>query len=63
MHVKPVAGKQVPDPDKGGYLPPEGRKVVATSYWLRRITDGDVVEVKTKAPTTKPTAKSKGADK
>lgn len=44
MHVKPVSGRQVPDPDKGGFLPPEGREVEATAYWLRRLTDGDVTE-------------------
>lgn len=54
MYVKPVSGRDIPDPDKGGYLPPEGRAVEPTSYWLRRITDGDVIEVK---------PKSKGADK
>lgn len=44
MHVKPISGRQVPDPEKGGYLPPEGRTVEPTAYWLRRITDGDVAE-------------------
>lgn len=56
MHVKPVSGRQVPDPDKGGFLPPEGREVEATAYWLRRLTDGDVTEVE-----VKPT-KRKGAE-
>lgn len=57
MLVKPVSGRQVPDPEKGGYLPPEGRAVEATAYWLRRIADGDVTEAEPK------TAKTKGADK
>lgn len=51
MHVKPKAGGQVPDPDKGGFLPPDGRHVELTSYWLRRLRDGDVEEVPAK---TKP---------
>jgi hypothetical protein len=59
MLVKPVSGRQVPDPEKGGFLPPEGRAVEATTYWLRRLADGDVVEVD---PEAKP-AKTKGADK
>ncbi|CAG0966883.1 hypothetical protein MTYP_01042 [Methylophilaceae bacterium] len=57
MRIKPASGRQVPDPDKGGYLPPEGRNVEPNLYWLRRIADGDVVKVSTK------TAKIKGADK
>ncbi len=58
MQVKPASGRQVPDPEKGGFLPPEGRAVTATIYWLRRLADGDVVEV-----VSKQTAKTKGADK
>jgi hypothetical protein len=46
MNIKPAAGRQVPDPDRGGYLPPEGREVEMHQYWHRRINDGDVVEVK-----------------
>lgn len=60
MQVKPVSGRQVPDPEKGGFLPPEGRAVEATAYWLRRLVDGDIVEVVEAA--LKP-AKTKGADK
>ena len=46
MFVKPIADRQVPDPDKGGLLPPEGREVEANVYWLRRVQDGDVEEAK-----------------
>lgn len=46
MHVKPVSGRDVPDPEKGGYLPAEGREVEPSLFWLRRLRDGDVVEVK-----------------
>lgn len=60
MQVKPNSGRQVPDPDKGGFLPPEGRAVEATAYWLRRLVDGDIVEVV--EASLKP-AKTKGADK
>jgi hypothetical protein len=59
MLVKPVSGRQVPDPEKGGFLPPEGRAVEATTYWLRRLAEGDVAEVEAEL---KP-AKTKGADK
>lgn len=56
MNVKPVSGRQVPDPEKGGFLPPEGREVEATAYWLRRLADGDVTEVEVKL------TKRKGAE-
>lgn len=46
MQVKPASGRQVPDPEKGGFLPQEGREVEASAYWLRRLRDGDVIEVK-----------------
>ena len=43
MFVKPThAG--VPDPQHGGYLPPEGRHVEPGPYWWRRVADGDVTE-------------------
>ena len=57
MFVKPNAGRQVPDPEKGGFLPSDGRQVEANVYWLRRIEDGDVVEFEPKP------VKLKGADK
>ena len=41
--LKPVEGRQVPDPEKGGLLPPEGRRVELTQYWMRREADGDVI--------------------
>lgn len=56
MFVKPLSGRNIPDPDKGGFLPPEGRAVEASAYWLRRVSEGDVFEAK-------PTQKTKGADK
>lgn len=38
------AGLIVLDPDHGGTpLPAEGRELVLSSYWVRRIQDGDVV--------------------
>ncbi len=44
MHVKPKSGLKVPDPEKGGFLPQEGREVEASAYWLRRLNEGDVIE-------------------
>jgi hypothetical protein len=31
------------DPDLGDFLPAEGRNVPETTYWHRRVRDGDVV--------------------
>jgi len=40
------AGLIVPDPDHGGLpLPSTGRELVLSSYWRRRLADGDVVVV------------------
>jgi len=36
-------GLRVLDPDHGDLpLPPEGREVGLSSYWIRRLQDGDV---------------------
>lgn len=42
MFVKPNPDRQVPDPVKQDYLPPEGREVENSQYWQRRVQDGDV---------------------
>lgn len=46
--VKPAPGVRVLDPDTipPSPLPPEGKKVVQDSYWLRRIISGEVLLVK-----------------
>lgn len=46
MFVIPKEKRSVPDPLRGDLLPETGRNVPSSSYWLRRIADGDV-EVKT----------------
>lgn len=46
MYVKPQPGRSVPDPERGGLLPAEGREVDDTStYWHRRVEDNDVILV------------------
>lgn len=50
MFIKPVPGRVVPDPDKGGLLPAEGRDVPESQYWLRRLADGDVAKAKQDGP-------------
>lgn len=58
IYLKPVAGRDSPDPAKGGALLPEkGDSVPMNAYWQRRINDGDVVKAEPeKAP--KSTAKA-----
>ena len=45
MFLKPAAGLNVPDPERGGLLAAEGRKVDPTTYWHKRVQDGDVTVV------------------
>ncbi|APW38966.1 hypothetical protein RD110_18605 [Rhodoferax koreense] len=45
MFLKPAPNITVPDPDRGGTLPPEGREVTPSTYWHRRIESGDVEEL------------------
>lgn len=46
MFLKPVNGALITDPVKGDFLPESGREVDKNQYWLRRINDGDVTELK-----------------
>ncbi len=45
LHVMPAAGLVVRDPVNRKPLPPEGDRVPATTYWHRRIAEGDVTVV------------------
>lgn len=47
--VKPAPGLVIPDPDRNDVLPPEGREVPASDFWLRRLRDGDVVSAEAPA--------------
>jgi len=44
-HLKPKDRQKVNDPEAHAHLPAEGRRVAVNSYWLRRLKDGDVIEV------------------
>lgn len=44
--VKPAPGLKVRNPETGLHLPDEGDQVPLTTYWRRRLKDGDVVDAK-----------------
>jgi hypothetical protein len=44
MFVVPKPGLTVRDPITRQPLPAEGAEVPRDSYWIRRVTDGDVTE-------------------
>jgi hypothetical protein len=49
MFIKPKPGVLVRDPISKQLLPPEGRNVEQSGFWLRRIREGGV-EVVTPVP-------------
>lgn len=56
--LKPANGIHLRKED-GAILAEAGETVIASSYWMRRLDDGDVVEVNNDAPLQTPT-KTKG---
>lgn len=62
MFVKPAAGRTVRDPVKGTFLPSEGAEVAESTFWNRRLRDGDVLTVDTSVPAAKSTAAAKNTD-
>lgn len=64
LHIKPnpdkkVDGKplKVRDPISNEFIPKSGKRVPRSAYWVRRLRDGDVVEVNEKAAQTAAPAK------
>lgn len=58
LYVKPRDGYVVRQPERDmAPLPAEGGKVQRSPYWLRRLRDGDVVEIPAPAK-SKPSAKA-----
>lgn len=49
LNVRPARGVTVRDPASGRALSPDGEKVPATTYWRRRLRDGDVELVEERA--------------
>ena len=55
IHVKPVNGATIPNPDNGFKdLAEGGEQVLRTQYWLSRIKDGGVEEISKPAPVAVP---------
>ncbi|WP_303845274.1 DUF2635 domain-containing protein [Aeromonas sobria] len=51
LYLKPAPGLVIKKPD-GSKLAADGEKVPRTSFWLKRLADGDVVNVKPAAKAT-----------
>jgi len=45
LKVRPAKGIKVRDPHSKLHLAEQGAEVPRTSYWLRRLASGDVIEV------------------
>lgn len=52
VFLKPKEGLKIPRPDNGRVLKAEGEIVEHSTFWRRRISDGDVIEVQGKVPET-----------
>lgn len=60
MLIKPAPGIKVRDPASRLIVPEAGIEVAEhDTYWIRRLADGDVVEVKPAAPSKAPAPKAK----
>ncbi|HEY1136573.1 MAG TPA: DUF2635 domain-containing protein [Xanthomonadaceae bacterium] len=62
IRVKPAADKVVIDPATRQRLPEAGAEVPETTYWLRRIADGDVTRAEAAPPKPKPKRAASQAD-
>ena len=60
--VKPARpGLLIRHPDTREYLPAEGLEVVWTSFWQRRLQDGDLEVVEAVKPAAKAAGRTKGS--
>lgn len=60
--LRPAPGIRVADPETGQYLPAAGALMPRSAFWLRRVADGDVVEVQKPAPAKKAQAVSEAKE-
>lgn len=61
VYLIPETGKKVRDPQRGDHLPPEGREVVMSSYWRRRMNEGGVKAGRKPTPAKKSRSESSGS--
>lgn len=47
--IRPAPGLRIADPKTGDYLPEAGLLMPRSSFWLRRLKDGDVIEATQKS--------------
>ena len=59
IKIKPKEGLKVPHPMSQKFLHPDGEMVIRSSYWIRRLRDGEVEEI----PVESPKAENKTAQK
>jgi hypothetical protein len=56
VRLAPRAGVNLRDPVTKRHLPPEGAEVTLSSYWRRRIADGDALPAEAPATGAAPSA-------
>lgn len=62
IKIKPKTGLKIVDPETNRALPVEGLEVEQTTYWLRRLSEGDVILSEEKEETKAQPAKGKKSD-
>jgi hypothetical protein len=60
IYVKPKAGLKIMNPVTKRAISAEGEMVVSSSYWSRRISDGDIEVIEQKSAASAELKKSKG---
>lgn len=63
LFLKPRPGTIVRFPRTGEILPEEGKFIILTSYWRRRIKAGDVVMESRKVLESKPKVETKNKER
>jgi len=54
IHIKPAKTAVPVRKQNGEYLADTGEKVERSSYWIRRLNEGDVIEIKAQSATKAP---------
>lgn len=51
--IKPKDGLKIVKPETGLHLKAEGEHVIQSTYWLKRLAEGDVILIEEKETQTK----------